>query len=502
MGKLSRAPRAVTGSGPRERMLERVGRWVRPVVLLLSLGAGAFWALELWTVWSWFGIVWAAGVTIAVVRALIVVSDSGRMLRVGQVIVLGGILVGVALGGALQHWFLGAGAFDPSSVRFDENFTSTLPASDPPRPLSTVHATWVLAIVVLGPLLRLTLRLLRPHAARLDAIDAARDATAAEEAERLREANRLGRASARGRMTGFEPSALADVELRPSDRVHGEPGLGLTAMRGQAARIAKGLEGERNLAKALQLRGLLDRFPTFWSLQMPSDGLGAHERNRGDIDCVVVTGRRIYVLDTKALWQADVTRYTEGNLLFVRDNPTGYDIGDPLELDSAHLRLATDALHRQLHAIGAKQQVVAAVVLMPDDHGLGYADGAFWPGGIPAWDLLQLLEQLEQEPPFDERSRHSEHVLRTLRALVKDASGAAPTRRSIARDRSARLAAERRAAQQQAAEQRAAGRGAAEQRRAEAAHQQSQRPAPPRTRPAEPSKPFGPDDDLADRLPF
>ncbi len=440
-------------------MLDRVGRWVRPVAVLLSLGAGALWAFEVWTVWAWFGVVWAAGVTTLVVWALDIVSDGGRSLRAGQVVVLGGILVGVAVGGALQLWFLGAGAFDPSSVRFDDEFTASLPASTPPHPLSTVHATWVLAIVVLGPLLRLTLRLLRPHAARLDAVDATRAATAAEEAEMLRRANRRASASARGRMTGFEPSALADVVLRSGERMHGEPGLGLTAMRGDASSIAKGLEGERNLAKAMQQRGLLERFATFWSVQMPSDALGPHERNRGDIDCVVVTARRIYVLDAKAYRQGDVTRYTEGNLLYVRDNPTGHDIGAPRRLDSAHLRLATDALHRQLRAVGAKQQVVAAVVLMPDDDGLGYADGAFWPGGIPAWDLLQLLDRLGEEPPFDGTSRHSEHVLRTLRALVKDASGAAPTLRSVTRANTAqRMAAK--------------------------------------------NKPFGPDDDLADRLPY
>ena len=53
-------------------------------------------------------------------------------------------------------------------------------------------------------------------------------------------------------MTGFEPSALAQVELLEQPLRHGEPGLGLETMRGRADLVAKGREGERNLAKALQ----------------------------------------------------------------------------------------------------------------------------------------------------------------------------------------------------------------------------------------------------------
>ncbi len=133
MGKLSRAPRAVTGIGRRERMLDRVGRWVRPVVVLLSVGAGAFWALELWTVWSGFGVVWAAGVTWAVLWALNIVSDGRRSLRAGQVFVLGGMLIGVAVLGTLQLWYLSGGVLLPYGLRTNNDVGAlTLPTSAPP----------------------------------------------------------------------------------------------------------------------------------------------------------------------------------------------------------------------------------------------------------------------------------------------------------------------------------------------------------------------------------
>jgi hypothetical protein len=270
--------------------------------------------------------------------------------------------------------------------------------------------------------------------------------------------------------------------------------------------VAKGREGERNLAKALQHRGHLDRFATFWSLQTPSETRGAHDRNRGDIDCVIVTGKRILVLDAKALEQGDVTRYTEARWLYRRDNATGHDIGRPTELKSAHFRAATDALHAQLQRAGAKQRVAAAVVLMPDDAGLGYADRAFWPGGIPAWDLLQLLDALEHEPPFDERSRHSEHVLRMPRALVKDASGAAPTLRTIERETARRNAAER------ADGRREREKAAQLDRERTAAAPQASTPEPLRAgeqrspsavrRPTPDSSSTNPYDKLPDQLPF
>ena len=445
-----RARRASSETGRRERVLDRIAFWTRPAVLLLTAGAALIWAEQLWRardpfdVFSLLGLLGLAGATVLAFQVLRVITRPEVRLR-GQVVAVGGaLLLVLAALGCAGLWLLAGGSINPVAVfaALDLELI-TPPSGEPPQLITTVHLAWCVLVLVVGPLLRLTFRLLRPWAAREDGVEATRAAMAADEAEKLRVANRRSSASAPGRMTGFEPSALAEVELLEQPLRHGEPGLGLETMRGRADLVAKGREGERNLAKALQRRGHLDRFATFWSLQMPSETRGAHDRNRGDIDCVIVTGKRILVLDAKALEQGDVTRYTEGRWLYRRDNATGHDIGRPTELKSAHFRAATDALHAQLQRAGAKQRVVAAVVLMPDDAGLGYADRAFWPGGIPAWDLLRLLDELEHEPPFDERSRHSEHVLRVLRALVKDASGAAPTIRTIERENAKRRSAER-----------------------------------------------------------
>jgi len=445
-----RARRATSSAGRRERALDRIAFWTRPFVLLLTAGTVLVWAEQLWRArdpFDSFSLLRLLGLGVATVLAfqvLLVVTRPEVRPRWQVVVASGALLLLPAALGCAGLWLLAGGSVNPMAViaALDLELV-TPPSGDPPQLITTVHLAWCALVLVVGPLLRLTLQLLRPWAAREDGVEATRAAMAADEAEKLRVANRLSRASAPGRMTGFEPRVLAEVELLEQPLRHGEPGLGLETMRGRADLVAKGREGERNLAKALQQRGHLDRFATFWSLQMPSETRGAHDRNRGDIDCVIVTGKRILVLDAKALEQGDVTRYTEGRWLYRRDNETGHDIGRPTELKSAHFRAATDALHAQLQRAGAKQCVAAAVVLMPDDAGLGYADGAFWPGGIPAWDLLQLLDELEHEPPFDERSRHSEHVLRVLRALVKDASGAAPTIRSIERENARRRAAEK-----------------------------------------------------------
>jgi len=443
-----RARRATSSAGRRERVLDRIAFWTRPAVLLLTAGAAVVWAEQLWRarhpfdVFSLLGLLGLVAGAVFAFQLLRVITRPEMQLRVQDIAVIGALLLVLAALGCAGLWLLAGGSVNPMAVitALDLELI-TPPSGEPPQLITTVHLVWCALVLIVGPLLRLTLRLLRPWAAREDSVEATRAATAADEAEKLRVANRRSSASAPGRMTGFEPSVLAEVELLEQPLRHGEPGLGLETMRGRADLVAKGREGERNLAKALQQRGHLDRFATFWSLQMPSETRGAHDRNRGDIDCVIVTGKRILVLDAKALEQGDVTRYTEGRWLYRRDNATGHDIGRPAELKSAHFRAATDALHAQLQRAGAKQRVAAAVVLMPDDAGLGYADRAFWPGGIPAWDLLQLLDELEHEPPFDERSRHSEHVLRVLRALVKDASGAAPTIRSIERENARRRAA-------------------------------------------------------------
>lgn len=445
-----RARRAMLSAGLRDRALDRILFWTRPVVLLLTAGAVLVWAEQLWRArdpfdaFSLLGLLGLAVATVLAFQVLRVITRPEVRLRWQVVAVSGSLLLVLAALGCAGLWLLAGGSINPVAVfaALDLELI-TPPSGEPPQLITTVHLAWCALVLGIGPLLRLALRLLRPWAAREDSVDATRAAMAADEAEKLRVANRRSSASAPGRMTGFEPSVLAAVELLEQPLRHGEPGLGLETMRGRADLVAKGREGERNLAKALQQLGLLDRFAIFWSLQMPSETRGAHDRNRGDIDCVIVTGKRILVLDAKALEQGDVTRTTEGRWLYRRDNATGHDIGRPTELKSAHFRAATDALHAQLQRAGAKQRVVAAVVLMPDDAGLGYADRAFWPGGIPAWDLLQLLDELEHEPPFDERSRHSEHVLRVLRALVKDASGAAPTIRSIERENTKRRAAER-----------------------------------------------------------
>lgn len=266
----------------------------------------------------------------------------------------------------------------------------------------------------------------RAEAARQTSIEQARQREIEYELRMQREVNSQAEPTAAGRFTGFEPAALAAVEIPELPSLFGAPGAGLSGSGFEADKIAKGQAGELNFARALQHSGLLDRFATFWSVHMPDDEVGASTTYSSDIDCVVVTGSTIHLLDMKNFTQGDVTWTIEDGELRLLDNPTGGYIGKARSM-SRNMALAADRVQSKFRALGVDHQIRPAVVFMPTDNGIGTIDPSVrWPGGIPAENLDRTLDVLRAEPPFDREHPDSEHIVRVFRWLVKDESGAAP----------------------------------------------------------------------------
>lgn len=117
----------------------------------------------------------------------------------------------------------------------------------------------------------------------------------------------------------------ADIKGRPN--VHGIPGAGLSKEVFGAKRATMGEEGERRLANILACYKV-DRYAqVFYSLRIPNfDGI--------DVDCAVLTGLDLYLIDAK-LWKTG-----DRKSAFTRTTPTGEYSGKMLlrdyDEDSSH----------------------------------------------------------------------------------------------------------------------------------------------------------------------
>lgn len=311
--------------------------------------------------------------------------------------------------------------------------------------VGVVHTLWVL-VTVGGLVGRAIIRASYGVARTMDTTRAEKraeqDRVASARARELdyaarveRTQNWVDRATRPGATTGYEPAALGEIDLPRSPFMFGEPGAGLGGSGFHAGAVARGQEGEINFAKALHLAGLLTRFATFWSVHMPDDVIGASTAFQTDIDCVVVTGRSVFLLDVKNFTQGDVTWIAEARtdehgvqntVLVAVDNVSNGYVGEPRKM-SRNMQMATHRFGRRFADAGIALRVSPAVVLMPRPEGLGRVEGVYWPDRIPATGLPQLLGWLQAEPPFRPDAPDSALVVAILKALVKDASGSAIT---------------------------------------------------------------------------
>lgn len=209
--------------------------------------------------------------------------------------------------------------------------------------------------------------------------------------------------------TGYEPSALASVALAHTPLMVGVPGHGLddstqTATM-EAKNVSHGQLGEINLSKALAVTGrngklgvtdikhsLLNSVHTYWSLSMPSEHnpAVADTKYSTDIDCVVVSGRKIVLIDAK-LYRGGNVIYKAGDSgeLVTVDAETGMVTGKPYRM-GRNMSMALDRFKKHYPSM----DVSAMVVLVTPESGEAARIDTTWEGGIPLHTTTSAMESI------------------------------------------------------------------------------------------------------------
>lgn len=212
--------------------------------------------------------------------------------------------------------------------------------------------------------------------------------------------NMISKPSAPGRMTGYEPRVLDTMDIPHTPYMRGVPGVGLdSASHMSNYNIKTGQKGEVNFAKALakvvlprvqhKNNTILENVNSFWSIAMPSeDEPSRPDRTyKTDIDCILVSGENIILVDTKFYASGDVTYTSQGNQLFCIDNATGKHIRQPRKM-TRNMSMAMERFKKHY----PDMHVSAIVVLMPTDAGSPTKVNAMWPGNIPGTTLTQAIQ--------------------------------------------------------------------------------------------------------------
>lgn len=193
-------------------------------------------------------------------------------------------------------------------------------------------------------------------------------------------------------MTGYEPRTLRSYSAPISVCAKGIAGLGLFDSNFTERNVYSGQLGEVGFYKALCLEGIIDDFSSYWSVAMPgTDGRAAADPTfETDVDCVIVQGDTIYLIDLKYYASGGVTWYSQGTWLLCRDDATGKQVKAPRRM-SRNMAMAKD----RFPAVFPGKRIEAYVVLAPTDDGIGTVrPGTSWPGEVPLITLPDMIGKL------------------------------------------------------------------------------------------------------------
>lgn len=226
----------------------------------------------------------------------------------------------------------------------------------------------------------------------------------------------LTQATEHGTMSGYEPGALKGVKIPDLPLLYGIPGAGLSESGFSEAAVKLGQKGERNFALALVKANLISHFATFWSIHMLAQD--TYGKEQSDVDCAIVTGNTIWLIDLKYYSSGNVIYRQSGeNELICWDVPTGRQIG-PTRKMTRNMKMALERFGKRYSSYSSLR-IEARVVFVPTASGVGQIENVRWPGDIPAVTLPEFLAELAGEPPFRE-TVESDLVRRTFQALVKN----------------------------------------------------------------------------------
>lgn len=236
-------------------------------------------------------------------------------------------------------------------------------------------------------------------------------------------------ATANGYMTGFEPSALANVPIPDFPTMDGVPGSSISENTGMdEGAVRLGVLGEQNFARALGVTRLIGRFQSVWSVPVLHSSKFEIANYDADIDCVIASGTCIYLVDLKHYKSGNVRYYHKGNQLYCEDVATGAQVGEP-KIMSPNMSNATAAMrHHFPNAV-----IKPVVVLMPTDKGEGIIDNVMWPGQIQTMNLSQFISQLQADRDFSYNLPHAGAMSRIARL------NAMKEKRNVQRERDERI---------------------------------------------------------------
>lgn len=239
-------------------------------------------------------------------------------------------------------------------------------------------------------------------------------------------------ASAQGEITGYEPMHINNVSTPDPkfiSNMRGTPGSGLdSAVHMGKDNIRSGQIGEANFAKALSItninganqgiidnRSIINNVSSFWSVAMPSeDDITQRDKYDTDIDCVLVSGNEIMLVDTKLYKSGNVTYKRHEEMIYCEDNNNGNIVGKPHKMTN-NMKMAQKRFKK--HFPGMK--ISSVVVLMPTDAGSPKIQDVYWPGAIKAVNIYTAIQKVTQIA-YNGNVNQNYDVLRKIAMLVKN----------------------------------------------------------------------------------
>lgn len=241
----------------------------------------------------------------------------------------------------------------------------------------------------------------------------------------------VSKASQNGPATGFEPHLIKDTPVY-STRMHGTPGGGLLNSDFDENSITAGVTGEMNFARALAATdgssidysgigdsSILNRVESFWSCGIPDYNRAdfIDPTTKGDIDCIILTGRNLYLIDLKFYRGGDITysNDSQGNLV-TTDNQTGRTVGKPYQM-SGNMAMA----YRRVKKHYSHLSVKPCVVLVPQENGQSsISPGTVWSGGIPVMNMTDIIQVLAHDAAKNHQVPQNYQDIRNLSAILKN----------------------------------------------------------------------------------
>ena len=202
--------------------------------------------------------------------------------------------------------------------------------------------------------------------------------------------------------TNYQTATIKALDARElptnKEHMHGSPGTCLSSLE-DAATAKIGLLGEQRLAKMFDRFGVLDTWESYWSVHMFTAAGKRDTDFQTDIDCVLVAGNVVLLVDAKNYRAAGYFNYSQVQAVEASKNEGQWSVnGDmrrPLELKRNMLMAYT----RVVEICPPNAIVIPCVAFTPNTFGHPHVKSLRFPGCIQAIAALDLSTKLAALAP-------------------------------------------------------------------------------------------------------